>query len=45
MNDENIILIGDLDTQSAVERAAEKRIALYARQEIDKIINAYGVRI
>jgi len=45
LNDENIIILGDLDSQSEAEKAASKRIALYARQEIDRIINTHGERI
>lgn len=45
LNDENIIILGDLDTQDDRQRNAQSQIALYARQEIDRIIQFHGVAI
>lgn len=42
LNDENIVILGDLDTESEVRRAAQRRIATFARQEIDRIIEQHG---
>lgn len=41
-NDENIIILGDLNTVSSAEKSAQKKIAKYARKEIDRIIQSYG---
>ncbi|MEM1372493.1 MAG: phospholipase D-like domain-containing protein, partial [Pseudomonadota bacterium] len=38
VNDENIVVIGDHDTEDAVQIAAQKQIADYARAEIQRII-------
>ncbi len=45
LNDENIIIIGDLDTTSAKEKKAQKQIALFARKEIDRIIDEHGLAL
>ncbi|MEE9289261.1 MAG: phospholipase D-like domain-containing protein [Bacteroidota bacterium] len=37
-NDENILVIGDLDTTSAAVRKAQTRLAKYALDEIDRIV-------
>ncbi|MCZ6772025.1 MAG: phospholipase D-like domain-containing protein, partial [Proteobacteria bacterium] len=42
LNDENIIILGDLDTNSTAQRNAQKKIAKFARQEIDRIITKHG---
>lgn len=42
LNDENIIIIGDLDTTSNSVRTAQKKIAKYAREEIERIINSHA---
>ena len=42
LNDENIIILGDLDTTSNRERKAQAKIAQYAKNEIDRIINIHG---
>lgn len=42
LNDENIIVLGDKDTTSAAKRAAQRKIAKYARAEIDRIIADHG---
>jgi len=45
LNDENIIILGDLDTQSKAQRSAQQKIALYARKEIDRIIDVHGAAL
>ncbi|MTI22312.1 phospholipase [Fulvivirga sp. RKSG066] len=45
LNDENIIILGDLDTTSETSRNAQKKIAKHARSEIDRIINAHGTQV
>jgi len=42
LNDENIMILGDLDTQSASEKQAQTAIAVAARQEIERIITVHG---
>ncbi|MEP3245988.1 MAG: phospholipase D-like domain-containing protein [Sneathiella sp.] len=42
LNDENIIILGDLETKSATKRKAQQKIAQFARQEIDRIIEDHG---
>jgi phosphatidylserine/phosphatidylglycerophosphate/cardiolipin synthase-like enzyme len=42
LNDENIIILGDLDTDSAAVKNAQKKIAQYALAEIDRMIVAHG---
>lgn len=42
LNDENIIILGDLDSTSVTQRAAQQKIATYARQEIERIKNDHG---
>ena len=42
LNDENIIVLGDLDTTSVHQRQAQSRIASFARKEIDRIIQDHG---
>lgn len=42
VNDENIIILGDLETTSAAKRKAQKRIADFALAEIDRIIRDHG---
>jgi len=37
-NDENILVIGDLDTTSTITRNAQRKLAKYALDEIDRII-------
>ena len=41
-NDENIVVIGDLEERTASKRAKQHAIALAAREEIDRIVNAFG---
>ena len=42
LNDENIIILGDLDSTGPASIGAQKKLASYAFNEIDRIINAYG---
>lgn len=42
VNDENIIILGDLDSAVPAQRAAQKELATYAREEIDRIIGKHG---
>jgi phosphatidylserine/phosphatidylglycerophosphate/cardiolipin synthase-like enzyme len=42
LNDENIIIIGDLDTTSTIQKNSQKQIANYARKEVDRIIKDHG---
>jgi phosphatidylserine/phosphatidylglycerophosphate/cardiolipin synthase-like enzyme len=42
LNDENIIIFGDLDTDSDLQREAQRSIARFAREEIDRIIAKHG---
>jgi phosphatidylserine/phosphatidylglycerophosphate/cardiolipin synthase-like enzyme len=45
LNDENIIILGDLDTGSAARQTAQRQIARFARKEIDRIIERHGDRL
>lgn len=45
LNDENIIIIGDLDTNIDAQKTAQKKLATYAREEIDRIINDHGRKL
>lgn len=38
VNDENIVVLGDLDTEVAAEKDAQKVLADYARAEIERIV-------
>lgn len=42
LNDENIIILGDLDSTSATHKKNQKKIGLVARKEIDRIIKSHG---
>jgi phosphatidylserine/phosphatidylglycerophosphate/cardiolipin synthase-like enzyme len=42
LNDENIIILGDLDEQDPARIAVHRRVAAFARAEIDRIIGVYG---
>ena len=42
LNDENIIILGDLQTTSAASKAAQTKIAKFALTEIDRIITSHG---
>ncbi len=41
-NDENIVIVGDLEESNSGNRAAQRRIAKSARQEIDRISQEFG---
>jgi phosphatidylserine/phosphatidylglycerophosphate/cardiolipin synthase-like enzyme len=41
-NDENIIILGDLQTPSSAQKKAQKKIAAFALNEINRIINDHG---
>ncbi len=43
LNDENIIILGDLEATSAAVKTAQKKIASFALKEIDRIIEDHGV--
>ncbi len=45
LNDENIIILGDLDTTSAVQRDAQRQIGEFARCEIDRIISQHAAKL
>ncbi len=45
LNDENIIILGDLETKKKSSVTAQKRLAKYALDEIDRIIRTYGKKI
>ena len=45
LNDENIIILGDLETTSPGSKNAQKQMAKYALDEIDRIISAFGVKV
>jgi phosphatidylserine/phosphatidylglycerophosphate/cardiolipin synthase-like enzyme len=47
LNDENIIILGDLETKKTKKASisAQKKLAKYALDEIDRIIRAYGKAI
>ena len=45
LNDENIVVIGDLDAKSKASIAAQKKLGKYALGEIDRIIDEHGRRI
>ena len=42
LNDENIIILGDLEATSAAVKTAQKKIASFALKEIDRIIKDHG---
>ena len=45
LNDENIIVLGDLETKKKSTITAQKKLAKYALDEIDRIIRTYGKKI
>ncbi len=45
LNDENIIILGDLDTTSAAAKTAQKKFGKFAVQEINRIIQTHGTQI
>ena len=45
LNDENIFVLGDLQTTSAAQRKAQRKIAKFALKEIERIIVDHGRQI
>jgi phosphatidylserine/phosphatidylglycerophosphate/cardiolipin synthase-like enzyme len=45
LNDENLMIIGDLEEDDADAKAGQRALALAARKEIDRIIDKHGVRV
>lgn len=45
LNDENIIIFGDLESTDAASVTKQKQLAKYALLEINRIINSFGERI
>ena len=45
LNDENIIILGDLESNDQASIAAQKKLAAYALKELDRIRTAYAVGI
>jgi len=45
LNDENIIMLGNLKSDSQISTDAQKSLARYALDEIERIISQYGVEL
>ncbi len=45
LNDENIIILGDTETKKKSSITAQKKLAKYALDEIDRIVRVYGKEI
>ena len=45
LNDENVMILGDLESTNAASVSAQKKLGKYALDEIDRIIDDHGVRI
>jgi phosphatidylserine/phosphatidylglycerophosphate/cardiolipin synthase-like enzyme len=45
LNDENIIVLGDLDTADPEADAAQREVAAYALAEIDRIVNKLSTKV
>ncbi|MET0236884.1 MAG: phospholipase D-like domain-containing protein [Kibdelosporangium sp.] len=45
LNDENIVVLGDLEEKDPGAEADQRQLALFARTEIDRIIETLGARI
>lgn len=45
LNDENILVIGDLEDEDPLAQAAQRRFAAFALAEIDRMIDAHGVAV
>lgn len=45
LNDENIMIIGDLESKDQGSIQKQKKLAGYALEEIDRLINSFGERI
>jgi phosphatidylserine/phosphatidylglycerophosphate/cardiolipin synthase-like enzyme len=44
-NDENLIILGDLETTSAKTKKAQRKLAAYALKEIDRMIKDHGKKL
>lgn len=44
-NDDNIVILGDLETTDQTSVATQKRLAKYARKEIERIIKDHGTKV
>lgn len=42
LNDENIIILGDLDTNSSAQKKGQKKIGQFVKTEIERIIQDHG---
>lgn len=45
LNDENIIVMGTFEPKSDAQREAQSKVAMFARKEIDRIIEEYGAAL
>lgn len=45
LNDENLLVLGDLETTNPFDQAAQRQLAGYALTEIDRIITDFGVPV
>jgi phosphatidylserine/phosphatidylglycerophosphate/cardiolipin synthase-like enzyme len=45
LNDENILVIGDLEDEDPLAQAAQRQLAAFALAEIDRMIEAHGERV
>src|SRR3546814_16399455 len=45
LNDENILVLGDLEDEDPMAQAAQRRLGAYAMAEIDRMIEAHGERV
>jgi phosphatidylserine/phosphatidylglycerophosphate/cardiolipin synthase-like enzyme len=45
LNDENIIIVGDLENKKSTVVAAQKKFAKFALKEIDRIIKSFGKKL
>lgn len=45
LNDENILVIGDLEDENPLAQAAQRELAAFALAEIDRMIAAHGERV
>ena len=45
INDENILVIGDLDEEDPVRLAEQKRLASFVKSEKTRIINVHGAQL
>jgi phosphatidylserine/phosphatidylglycerophosphate/cardiolipin synthase-like enzyme len=45
LNDENILVIGDLEDEDPAAQEAQRRLAAFAQAEIDRMIAEHGERV